>query len=277
VKPDSDLVTLEQQLRRAIRDCVNRSSRKPFMWGGLAGYDQLDTIAQALDQLPIDTETAYLRSVIPQLDRALEVNRPLADDVRAAHTALRQIADCLHYGTDSSASQSSSVTSHDVRQKMEALLAQFRPDPQQQVAQAALQCAWHRVWKAWSTDLLTCYDVTGRVADNLRLESLFNRLRQHERRVSGRASTCALGALGVYQVLFVADSEDDLLEHLRRVPLADYQAHRQRRAECESPRQQRYRLHHDPAHAIQTLLEQHATRRTTLTAAQSPEGSRCND
>jgi hypothetical protein len=131
VKRDSDLVALEQHLRRAIRDCVNRTSRKPFRWAGLAGYDQLDAIAQVLHQLPIDTETAYLRSVIPQLDRALEVNRLLAEDVRAAHTTLGQIADCLHYGAASSASQSSSETSHDVRKKMEALLAQFRPTPQQ--------------------------------------------------------------------------------------------------------------------------------------------------
>ncbi len=272
MKRDRALVTKEEQVRHAIHDAVSRTSRKPFTWGGLAGYDQLDAIAQALHRIPSASETAYLRSLNPQLDRALEVNRSLVDDVRAAHSCLRHIADCLHYRPDSTASQSSSVASHDVRQEMEALLAQFRPDPKEQVAQAALQCAWHRVWKAWESDLLTCYDVAGLPPDNLRLEAFFNRIRQHERRISGHASTRPLGALGAYQLLFVADSEHELLAHLRRVPLADYQVHRQRVAQCEASRQQRYRFHHDPAHAIQTLLDQHATRRATLAAAHSPEG-----
>lgn len=80
------MIAIEQQVRCAYRDAVRGTSRKPFSWGGLAGYDQLDAIAQALDRLPTDTETAYLRSLLAQLDRALEVNQPLADDIRAAHT-----------------------------------------------------------------------------------------------------------------------------------------------------------------------------------------------
>ncbi len=267
---DAELIAIEQHIRCAISDAVNRSSRKPFTWGGLAGNDQLEAIAQALHHLPDDAETAYLRSVLPQLDRALSVNAALADDVRAAHTQLRTIAACLHYGADQAAKATVLGTRQTVRQAMERLLAEFRPDPKRQRAQAALQCAWHRVWHAWADDLLTCYDIPGLPADNLQLESFFNHIRQHERRISGRASTQPLGALGAYQVLFIAASEQDLLAHLRRVPLADYQAHRQRVAQCEASRQQRTRFHHDPAQAITTLLEQHATRRAALIATQSP-------
>ena len=108
----------------------------------------------------------------------------------------------------------------------------------------------------------------GLPADKGQLEAFFNHIRQHERRISGRASTRPLGVLGAYQVLFVADSEHDLLDHLRRVPLVDYQAHRQRLAQYEASRQQRYRFHHDPTQAIQALLEQHATRRAALAATQ---------
>jgi hypothetical protein len=238
----------------------------------LAGYDQLKAIAQAIHKLPSDPDTTYLRSLLPQLDRALDVNQQLADDVRAAHTQLRRIADCLDYPPDRTSAFAVPESGQTIRQAMEALLAQFRPDPKQQPAQAALQCAWHRVWKAWADDLLTCYDIPGLPADNLQLESFFNHMRQHERRISGRASTAPLGGLGAYQVLFIAESEHELLEQIRRVRLVDYQAHRQRLAQCEVPRQQRYRFHHDPAHAIQTLLAQHANRRATLTAAQSAAG-----
>ena len=252
---------------------MSRSSRKPFTWGGLVGYDQLKAIAQALHDLPSDSETSYLRSVLPQLDRALDVNQPLADDVRAAHSQLRRIAECLHYPPDRPPPLAMHETGQTIRQAMDALLGQFRPDPQHQPAQAALQCAWHRVWKAWADDLLTCYDIPSLPADKGQLESFFNHMRQHERRISGRASTRPLGVLGTYQVLFTADSEQDLLDHLRRVRLVDYQAHRQRLAQCETIRQQRYQFHHDPAQAIQALLEQHATRRAALNVVQHPDAA----
>jgi hypothetical protein len=264
------LIAIEQRVRLAIRDAVTRTSRKPFLWGGVAGYDQLHAIGQALHRVPIDAETTYLRHLILQVDRALEVNRPLADDVRAAHTWLRRIAECLHYPTEKAQSPPSPVSGHEVGQAMDALLAQFRPDPKQMPAQAALQCAWHRLWKAWAGDLLACYEVPGLPADNLQLESFFNRMRKHERRISGRASTRPLGSLGAYQVLFVAESEHELLAYIRQVPLLDYQAHRQRIAQCETSRQQRYRFHHDPTKAIEALLDQHATRRAALSATQRP-------
>lgn len=264
---------IEEHIRCAIRDAVNRSSRKPFSWGGLTGYDQLDAIEQALHQLPHEKETAYLRSLLPQLARALSLNEALADDVRAAHTQLRIIAACLHYPANEIARTTVPGRGQAVRQAMECLLAEFRPDPKSQRAQAALQCAWHRLWNAWADDLLTCYDIAGLPADNLQLESFFNRIRQHDRRISGRASTSSLGALGAYQVLFIAESEQDLLDQLRRVPLAEYQAHRQQLARDETARQQRYRFHHDPAKAIAALLEQHTTRRAALTASQCPGGA----
>ncbi len=264
------MIAIEEHIRRAIRDAVNRSSRKPFLWGGLAGYEQLDAIAQVVHQLPHEKETAYLRSLLPQVDRALSLNEALADDVRAAHTQLRSIAACLHYGADEEARTAVPGRGLTVRQAMECLLAEFRPDPKSQRVQAALQCAWQRLWNAWADDLLTCYDIPGLPADNLQLESFFNRLRRRERRISGRASTSALGALGAYQVLFIAESEEELLDQLRRVPLAEYQAHRQQLAHDETARQQRYRFHRDPAKATAALLEQHTTRRAALTTFQCP-------
>jgi hypothetical protein len=273
VKRDADLIAIEQSVRLALRDCVNRSSRKPFAWGGLAGYEQLDAIAQALHRLPSDSETSYLRQLIPQVERALAVNQRLADDVRTAHQWLGRIAECLHYPSEQAQAAASSISSHEVRQAMNSLLAEFQPDPKRMPAQAALECAWHRLWKAWSSDLLACYEVPGLPADNLQLEAFFNRLRQHERRISGRASTQPLGWFGASQVLFIAESEHELLRHMRQVPLQDYQAQRQRLAQRESLRQQRYRLHHHPAKAIQSLLDQHTARRAAIAMAGPTEGT----
>jgi hypothetical protein len=52
-------VEIEKQVRMSIQDAVNRTSRKPFHWGGLDGYAQLQAIAQALHTLPQEAETAY--------------------------------------------------------------------------------------------------------------------------------------------------------------------------------------------------------------------------
>ena len=35
---DAELIAVESQIRAAVRDCVNRTSRKPFNWGGIEGY-----------------------------------------------------------------------------------------------------------------------------------------------------------------------------------------------------------------------------------------------
>ena len=56
-------MALEKRFKQAIRDAVNRPSRKPFAWGGLTGYRQLSAIADGLRQLVDETpETHYLLS-----------------------------------------------------------------------------------------------------------------------------------------------------------------------------------------------------------------------
>ena len=51
---------IEAQFRMAIRDAVNRTTRKPFYWGGLKGYRQLDSIAQALHSMPVADHAYFI-------------------------------------------------------------------------------------------------------------------------------------------------------------------------------------------------------------------------
>jgi hypothetical protein len=263
-------MSIEGQIRVAIRDAVNRPSRKPFFWGGLKGYQQLQAIAQALQEIPTDeTETTYLHQLARQVERAVEKNRALAQDVQEAHTWLRDIAHCLRYPPASEADDDTPhppLSSEQVKKEMEELLEAFQPDFKRCPAQAALHGAWHRVWKQSGDDWLHCYDIPGLPPDNLRLEALFARLRNHQRRVSGRKSTRELRNFGQCQVLFLAESEQDLLEQLRRVPMAEYQDRRRRLAEAEAPRQLLYRLHRDPRCTIRDLVDRHTARRAELTS-----------
>jgi len=261
-------MAVEAQVRAAVRDAVNHRSRKPFHWGGLVGYQQLEAIVQALHSAPLAPETTYLQHLAARVDRALERSRTRANDVAAAHDWLLRIADCLRYPRPSSetpkAQQDLPLTSGQVRREMEGLLKEFQPDLKRKRAQAALFNAWHRLWRTCGPDLLHCYDIHGLPADNLKLEALFGRLRRHQRRISGRKSTRPLRDFGQHQVLFAAESEAELLEQLRQVPLEDYQAQRRRLQEAEAPRQQLYRLHRDPVGAMRQLVDQHAARRAAL-------------
>lgn len=254
-------------MRTAIRDAVNRHSRKPFYWGGLKGYEQLEAISQVLQDVPSDEpETTYLRRLTMQVNRAVHKNRVLAQDLREAHTWLRHIAACLRYPSSSFAATDETLTSAQVRQEMEALLQTFRPDFKRSPAQTALYSAWHRVWETCGFDLLHCYDIPGLPPDNLQLEAFFGQLRCHQRRVSGRKSTRELRDFGQFQVLFLATSEQDLFEQLRQVPLSDYHVHRRRLAEAEVPRQFLRRLHRNPLRTVRSLLDQHTARRVAFAA-----------
>lgn len=259
----------------AVRDAVNRTGRKPFSWGGLAGYRQLEALGEALDGVPgQEPETAYLHRLSTQINRALEKNRTLAQDLREAHAWLVRIAGCLRYPSASSIISTPEavisangvvvLTGQQVRNEMEDLLEQFHPDLKGQPAQAELYYAWRRLWKTYGEDLLPCYDIPGLPPDNLKLEALFGKQRRHQRRITGRKSTQELRDFGQYQVLFIAENEEELLQHLRQVPLAEYKANLRRLAAAELPRRQLYRLHRNPSGMISRLLNQHADLRAKL-------------
>ena len=257
---------IEAQVRVAIRDALNRKSRKPFYWGGLKGYEQLDAIDKALGEVACDEpETDYLRRLKRRVGRVVETYRVNVDDLREAHTWLRRIADCLRYPPSDSAPEPT-LTSEQVKREMEELLQSFQPDLKRRPAQAALYGAWHRTWEGYGPDLLHCYDIPGLPPDNLMLESLFERLRRHQRRVSGQKSTRELRDFGQYQVLFLAESEDELLEQIRQVPLEEYRENRRRLEEAEAPRRLLHRLHRDPLGTMRGLVKQHAARRAALSS-----------
>lgn len=258
---------IEAQIRAAIRDAVNRKSRKPFCWGGLKGYEQLEAIAGALAEIPCnEPETHYLRRLKMQVDRVVEAYRVNAEDLREAHAWLRKLADCLRYPPSDSEPEPA-LTSEQVNEEMEELLQSFQPDLKRRPAQAALHRTWHRTWQEYGPDLLNCFDIPGLPPDNLMLESVFGRLRRHQRRISGRKSTRELRDFGQYQVLFLAESEAELLEQIRQVSLEAYHENRRRLEQAEAPRRLLHRLHRNPLRAMRDLINQHAARRAALTSA----------
>jgi hypothetical protein len=258
---------VEAQVRVSIRDAMNLKSRKPFYWGGLKGYEQLEAIAKALAEVPCDEpETDYLQRLKMQVDRVVEAYRVNVEDLREGHTWLRKIADCLRY-PPSHVTPEPSVSSEQVKEEMETLQQSFQPDLKRRPAQAALHGIWHRTWQEYGSDLLHCFDIPGLPPDNLMLESVFGRLRRHQRRISGRKSTRELRDFGQYQVLFLAESEAELLEQIRQVSLEAYHENRRQLEQAEAPRRLLHRLHRNPLRTMRDLINQHTARRATLTSA----------
>jgi hypothetical protein len=241
----------------AIRDAVNRSTRKPFSWGGLAGYRQLEAIDQAITELTtLCPKCTYFQQLSKQVKRVLNKNRTLANNVEEAHQWLRQISACLRYPQRSFSDDL--VNSRQVAKEMEKLLDSFDPDPKYQRPQSAIKSKLQWVWNLYGPDLLHTYDIPGLPPDNLQIESLFGRLRRHQRRVSGRKSTRPLREFGHYQVLFSADSQADLLNHLRTVPLHEYRKHRQLLESAETTRWFMHCLHRDAEGTMQRLVTNYA-------------------
>ena len=250
-----ELTEIENQFRMAIRDAVNRATRKPFCWGGLKGYHQLESIAQALHTMPV-AENAFFSRLIRQVDRTLESNRQMAETIDQTYAWFLRIAACLRYPPRSYVDMPA-PTSHQVKKEMEELLQNFAIDACGQVVLLSLYSGLRKRWDLFGDDLLYCFDIPGLPPDNLKVESLFGRLRCHQRRISGRKSTQPLRDFGHYQILFLAESEEQLLEQLRGVPVEDYQEQRKHQAQAEAPRKFLARLHRDPAKTMQDLAEKY--------------------
>ena len=271
-------MAIEMNVRNAIRDAVNRTSRKPFYWGGLKGYQQLQVIADVLYQMKaVLAENFFFQRLVMQVDRALAQNQDLAAQLEQAHTWLRKVAACLHYPQSSySEAEWQSLNSQQVADAMEDLIEQLRRESQKKGILAKFQHALEKRWKAYGSELLPCYDIPGLPQHNLHLESFFNQLRGHQRRISGRRSTKELRDFGQFQALLISDSPNDLLEQIRCVPLEEYKKCRQRLAESEAPRRFINQLHRQPSMTIHRLLIRYVEHQRELTPIVSPTSSACN-
>ena len=119
--------------------------------------------------------------------------------------------------------------------------------------------------------MLHCYDIPGLSPDNLRLESVFGKLRKHARRITGRKSTRELRDFGQCQILFGAESLEDLLQQIQQVPLSTYKAQRESLEKAEAPHRLSRQLHRDPLKTMRTLLSRHPNFQATEKGETKPE------
>lgn len=224
----------------------------------------------ALHELPLMQEgMKYFQQIVNQVDEALRRNRALADDLSSAQAQLIEVAQCLGYPTPHNSPteplfpeerrhySDANLTSTIIRDEMEVLLEKHQSISSQYPAQTALSIGFGRRWKSYGSNLLHCYDIPGLTPDNLRLESVFGKLRNHARRVTGRKSTRELRDFGQCQILFFAQSPENLLEQILKVPLSIYQAQRELLEKAEAPQRFLRQVHRNTLKATRNLLSKY--------------------
>ena len=78
--------------RSAVQDACNRSRRKPFQLGGLAGFQQLSGILKHIEQREqIYGPDPFLSSLQSRLRQAIDLTHSQAEDIRKATSFLQQV------------------------------------------------------------------------------------------------------------------------------------------------------------------------------------------
>ena len=252
--------------RRAIRNALNRSSRKPFQCGGLQGYDQLVGISQYLSQRRIQSgPDPYLDQVHHDVQSALRATASQAKGVRQARAFLTQVEHYLAGVPRPSLEPDSQETgwpisgSQSVQRELEKMVSDLVQRPNIRPLTRRLVRKWCSMSKTWLPDILHCYDIPGLPRSNLDLESAFGTLRRGQRRTSGRKETTPLRVFGPGEIVLLSLDDEEILPLLQSVPADEYWAQRRLQEEREEPRRWLTRLHRDPAQALAQVDEQFYT------------------
>jgi hypothetical protein len=159
--------------RRAIRDALTRSSRKPFQCGGLQGYDQLVGISQHLSarraQWGLDP---YLDELQQRVQAAVEAASQ-AEEVRQAWTFLTQVEHHLAQiprpalTPDPEEPRLPAPGSEAVQRELEKRFADLEQQASASSTAQRLLRKWHAMSQTWLPGILHCYDVPGLPRHNL--------------------------------------------------------------------------------------------------------------
>ena len=249
--------------RRAIRDALNRSSRKPFQCGGLRGYDQLVGIDRHLqERRMLYGPDAYLDQLQERVQNALRSAASQADQVRQTHAFLVQVECYLAqaHGSapkpDTAETNLSMPASQTVRQELDKMFSDLLQLAKVCPLSRRLARRWRAMRKSWLPHILHCYDIPGLPRSNLDLESTFGTLRRDQRRISGRKETSPIRIFGPGAITLLALDDEEVLPLLQSVPPDIYWSQRRRQEECEEPHRWLTRLHRDPTRALSQVDEQ---------------------
>ncbi len=140
-----------------------------------------------------------------------------------------------------------------IQKKLKQMFKQFGRRPDLGQVGQRLYRKFRNMASNWLPNILYCYIIPGLPRHNLELEAIYGKLRQNQRRISGRKVTSPLRLFGAGEVMaLMIDSEAELLEWCQTVAQDQETYRTQRRLQEESEERQRWlwRLHRSPARAL---------------------------
>jgi hypothetical protein len=249
--------------RRAVRDALTRSSRKPLQYGGLQGYDQLVGINQALLQRREKWGAdPYLDALQQRVQTAATAAQTQAASIRQAKDCLVAVERCLAQSplpsldTPPEPRPCAPPRSQIVAEKLTQIFDDLARQPELSSTSLRLIEKGKRMKKKWLPGILHCYDTPGLPRHNLKLEGLFGTLRRNQRRVSGRKETSPLRIFGPGELMLTALNEHQVLPLLQSVSAQTYWAQRRKQEEREEPRRWLRRLRQNPVQALAQVDQQ---------------------
>ncbi len=168
--------------RRAIRDGLSRSNRKPFQCGGLQGYDQLLGIARHLRWRYVRYgPDPYLDELQQRVSLALEAAHDQAEAVRQAHSFLVEVERCLAevplptLTTSDDLPHLPTPGSEVVKQTLKQMFSDRSEQSEPGSTLERLLDKWQRMSPTWLPGIFHCYELPGLPRHNLQLEEIFGR------------------------------------------------------------------------------------------------------
>lgn len=248
---------IEHLLRKSFQQVLKHPSRYPSTFGGLAGYQQLTGIVQAMrEQLP-EEEDSYLHRLFSQGEQALNSATCLACEVAESAGLLAQLTNILFEPLSPSPSNllSAEKSGADVKLEVYNLLDLSNKSP------SSLTSAFITQTKClidkWNASLFNCYDVPLLPPNNAALESRFNRLRRGQRRISGRKKTTELRRTAHLQLLLYAETREQLLEQFQEVSQEAYLKARISLEAAEERQRELARLRRKPYQTASALIAEY--------------------
>ena len=250
---------IEHLLRKSFQKVLRHPSRYPSTFGGLAGFQQLGGIIQAMRERVPQEEESYLHRLFARGEQALDAAAELAGEVTQSVQLLAQLTNILFEPLSEPLSDlrvlSAEKSGPDVKKEAYDLLdlANSRPGS---LSKAFITQTKSLISK-WESSLFNCYDLPLLPPNNAALESRFNRLRRGQRRISGRKNTTELRRTAHLQLLLYAETKEELLEQFFQVSEEAYLKARISLEFAEERQRQMARLARKPYETASALIDEY--------------------
>ncbi len=214
-----------------LRNALSRSGRKPFRLAGLRLYSDLLALQTSLENSLVHLpDEPRLTCFVEAIREALVAYEEQYTTIAEAYNWVLDISDILDKALPHPGSEElDAPLSAAVQAELNQYLTQLEQRSDLNHTLLAFRGHLRRLTNRYAPGLFHCYDIPGLPRTNNDTESLFGRVRRQTKRTSGAYhAKQRLREQGAWLLFDLLNDEDQQLQRLKRVPLAEWRNERQR-------------------------------------------------